>query len=107
MKTKVCRACNRRLSISRFYPHPETADGRTNKCKNCMRQEQRKRDRARRRRLLKGVEAGEKAQRHSFSNTTHSEYDPRGYAVRDTGRRTELAAMWAFPGIEGDFLTAG
>jgi len=28
-------------------------------------------------------------------------------AVRDTGRRTELAAIWAFPGIEGDFLTAG
>lgn len=56
MKTKVCRGpCGRRLSASRFYPHPETADGRTNKCKNCIRAEQRKRDRARRRRLLKGV----------------------------------------------------
>ncbi len=33
--TKKCFKCNRMLSLSKFYEHPETKDGYFGKCKEC------------------------------------------------------------------------
>lgn len=33
---KTCRKCERILPVSEFYPHPETADGRLNFCRMCV-----------------------------------------------------------------------
>lgn len=35
MKTKKCFRCTAVLPLTDFYPHPETADGYLNKCREC------------------------------------------------------------------------
>ena len=41
MKTKKCFKCNKEKVLDDFYKHPETKDGRVNKCKECNKEDNR------------------------------------------------------------------